>query len=120
MNVQLNNELAMMCKSIRTDLETLYNAAYTDSERDALEADGLACELYSYFEDVLDYEYIIGARHDFRGVKVWLTLGGPNIWLDTQTGYIEGRWGTANVAIPISDDICEEINCIFEDIYSCV
>ena len=115
-----NEELTRMCQDIREELNALYEADYTDEEREEKEESGEAYDLYSYFSDPLDYEYTISSRGDFLGVKVWLTLGGPNIWIDTRTGYVEGRWGSDSACAWVASEICEEINSMFEELYNCM
>lgn len=48
--------------------------------------------LSDYFEDVLDVEIICNLRGDYRGARVALTLGGPNIYFNTRKGCVECYW----------------------------
>lgn len=115
----INNELQAMCERIRDEIKALYDADYTDEEREKLEEDGEPCDLYEYFNDVLDYEYTVNIRREFVGVKVWVTLGGPNIYIDARHGEIVGHWGTDEARAWLPSEICDEINSIFEDFYNC-
>jgi len=112
-------ELRKNLENIRAELEALYNAEYTDEEREEMENNGEACDLYSYFNDVLDYEYTISSRREYLGAKIWVTLGGPNIWIDTRAEQINGAWGNERETIYISKDIAAEIDSIFEELYNC-
>lgn len=114
------NELYTMCERIRDEIKALYEAEYTDEEREEMEERGEACGLYDYFEDVLDYEYTISSRRDFLGVKVWVALGGPNIYIDSRYGEVVGHWGTDEARVYLPSEICDEINSIFDDIYNCM
>lgn len=116
----INNELMEMCQNIRDELNALYEADYTDAEREEREELGEACDLYDYFSDVLDYEYIISSTRELVGVRVWVALGGPNIYIDSRASEIVGHWGTDESRVWLPSEICDEINAIFEDIYSCV
>ena len=49
-------------------------------------------DVAEYFEDVLDVEIISDLRGEYRGAKIWLTLGGPNICLDTRESCVKGYW----------------------------
>ena len=49
--------------------------------------------LHRYFEDVLDVEFKVDLRGDYRGAKVALAVGGPTIYYDTTTGWITGYAG---------------------------
>lgn len=114
------DELHDMCQRVREELQALYDADYSDEEREEREESGEACDLYDYFNDVLDYEFAISSRRDMLGVKVWVTLGGPNIWIDTREGYIKGAWGTDRADVWLPSEIADEISTIFEDIYNCI
>ena len=45
-----------------------------------------------YCQDVLDVEYIIGSDGSFKGARLLVAFGGPNIWIDTRHGRVEGYW----------------------------
>lgn len=111
-------ELENMVTSIRDDLNRLYEADYTDEERDEMEERGEGYDLYSYFADALDIEYTISGNMDFLGARIAVTLGGPNIYINTRTGYVEGYWGTDKAEAWIPSEVCEEINAIFEEQYN--
>ena len=111
-------ELENMVNSIRDDLNRLYEADYTDEERGEMEENGEAYDLYSYFADALDIEYTISGNMDFLGARIAVTLGGPNIYINTRTGYVEGYWGTDKAEAWIPSEVCDEINTIFEDYYN--
>ena len=111
-------ELENMVNGIRDDLNRLHEADYTDEEREQMEENGEAYGLYSYFDDALDIEYTISGNMDFLGARIAVTLGGPNIYINTRTGYVEGYWGTDKAEAWIPSEVCDEINTIFEDLYN--
>lgn len=45
-----------------------------------------------YLSDVLDIEYIVGSDGEYRGARVLVAFGGPNIWINTKTNTVEGYW----------------------------
>lgn len=114
------NELQKYVDGIAADLRKLYEADPTDEEREAAEENGDACDLYSYFEDVLDIEYTISSRGDYLGARIAVALGGPNIYIDTREGYVKGYWGTDREEAWIPSEICEEIDSIMEEYYDMV
>ena len=114
------NELQKYVDGIAADLRKLYEADPTDEEREAAEENGDACDLYSYFEDVLDIEYTISSRGDYLGARIAVALGGPNIYIDTREGEVKGYWGTDRAERWIPSEICEEIDSIMEEYYSIV
>ena len=114
----ITNELQNHVNYIRDELNKLYAANYTDEEREQMESDGEAYDLYSYFADALDIEYTIDNNLNFLGARIAVTLGGPNIYVNTRTGYVEGYWGTDKAEAWISSEVCDEINNVFEDCYN--
>lgn len=112
-------ELKTMCENIRKELQSLYESDFTDEQREQRENDGEPCDLWDYFRDVLDVEYTISSRGDFLGASIWITLGGPNIWIDTRHNEIKGRWGSDAVNVWLPSEISDEINCIFQEYYNC-
>ena len=113
-------ELKRMCENIREELEQLYNNDWTDEERDQRQEDGEPCDLLDYFSDALDIEYTISSRGDYLGASIWVTIGGPSIWIDTRENEIKGRWGSDAVNIWLPSEISNEIDNIFEEYYNSI
>lgn len=61
--------------------------------------------IIDYLEGVLDIEYIVGASGDYRGARVLVSFGGPNIWINTRTNTVEGRWWEDSVEASFEDSI---------------
>lgn len=114
------NELKSYVNSIAADLRKLYEADFTDEQREQMEQDGEAFDLWSYFADALDIEYTISSRGEFLGARIAVTLGGPNVYVDSRRGEVEGYWGSDHESAWIPTEICDEINAIFEDCYSSI
>lgn len=117
MTTNTANELLTMTKSVSDDLKRLYDACPTNEELEEAQENGEAVDLYGYFSDVLDINYILDAQRKLRGVRVAVTLGGPNIWIDTVRGIIEGFWGKDHAESWIPSEVCESINDIFSDLF---
>ena len=81
--------------------------------------DGEEVGMYDYLGEVLDFEITIDSRMNYTSCKVWLTLGGPNVWIDTSTQEIKLAWGTEREDIWLPGEICSEIDEYFEEIYNC-
>lgn len=47
---------------------------------------------FDYLQDALDIEYIVNSKGEFLGARVLVAFGGPNIWVNTRTGTVEGHW----------------------------
>lgn len=109
---KVDNELKAYCENIRKELNAIYEGT-TQEQND----DGEQMTLYDYFADALDYEYTIASTGDFLGVRVYVTLGGPNVWIDTRNGVIAGAWGTDREETWLPSEIADEINDIFREYY---
>ena len=100
------------CKRIVEELEQHYNGELTTEEGEPL-------TLYDYFSDVLDFEYIINSDLSYKAVKVYVTLGGPTVWIDTYTKSVELRWANEQASYYLTSDIVDEIYAIWEEYYNC-
>ena len=73
--------------------------------------------LIEYFDDALDIEYRIGANKEYRSVRVAITLGGPNIFIDTKTDSVDLYWGTEHASYLIRSDVVYYIDSIFREYF---
>ena len=74
--------------------------------------------LYDYILDYSDdIEFIFDRGHNFLGAIVTIGSGGPNIYLDTRNGRIDGFWGIDKFNLPIDKELKNELNNILEDFY---
>lgn len=100
------------CKRIANELEAI-------TKGDATGEDGETVSLWDYFEDALDIEYTIGSDMKYRGVCVMVTCGGPNIYINTNSGAVELYWGGDSARCYLMPDLVDAINDVFEDQYNC-
>jgi hypothetical protein len=103
-------ELQYQVDYIAKELKEIYNGEQTNEE-------GEEITLYDYISDTLDIEYTLNSSRSLIGVRLWVTLGGPNIYIDARNGEVVGHWGSdcARAWIPL--EICEEINNYFDEIF---
>lgn len=70
---------------------------------------------YDYLENVLDINYLIDREKNYKGARLLVSWGGPNIWIDTFTKEVQGYWGGDQYIKGYFgdelglDDYCEEI-----------
>lgn len=110
-------DLKRMCESIVDELKEIYEADWTEEEMETMMGDGLPVNFWEYFENALDIEYIIGGDGRYRGVRIMVACGGPNIWVDTRRGEVYGAWGTDTYSAWVPNEICGEIDDAFEEMY---
>lgn len=58
-----------------------------------------------YSEDVLDVEYYVGSDGSYRGVRLLVTFGGPNIWIDTKLKEVQGFWWGDKATAELVDNL---------------
>lgn len=69
---------------------------------------------FNYLAGVLDIEYIVSGDGTYRGARVLVAFGGPNIWINTKDNTVEGYWWddkhieSYNDALGL-DDVLEEL-----------
>ena len=99
----------------------LYNEeVYTlpDGE-EVFEGDIEPASLFDYFNDYLDVDYVVDSNKDYRGARVMVTCGGPNIFIDSYSGEVQLYWWTERATAVIPADLCDEINEVFREFYYC-
>lgn len=106
----MTNELQNYIDNIFDELNAIYEGRATND-------DGEQATFYDYFEDPLDFEYTIASNGEYLGVRVYVTLGGPNVWVDTRRGEIAGAWGTDRADCWLPSEIASEIDDIFREYY---
>lgn len=104
------NELKRYVSNVATELKEIYNG-------DQMNEDGEEKTLCDYIEEVLDVEYTLSSTKELIGVRLWVTLGGPNIYIDTRAGEVVGHWGTNSARAWVPSEICEELTSYFDEIF---
>lgn len=75
--------------------------------------------MHDYFEDrIYDIGYTISDDFDYRGVRVMIACGGPNIYIDTNTCRVELYWGSSKAYAYIEYRTRDAIDAYFEDMYN--
>lgn len=106
------NENREYCKRIAQEIEE-YAAGRVQND------DGEEMSIYDYIGEALDYEYTIDSQRNYKAAKIYVTLGGPNVWIDTAERAVKLAWGTDREEYPLSWDVCDAIDSIMADIWEC-
>lgn len=88
------------------------NLAYTMAELNEAYNEGT---LYEYIIDALDIEYTKNLAGDLKGVRILAVFGGPNIYINTGTGKIEGYAPGEYDEVNLTPEVSEEIEDIILD-----
>lgn len=86
---------------------------YLSDLADRLEATTDEEELAEEIDSAVEVYYIRFCDDRLAGVRLLLTCGGPNVWLDTELGMLIGAWGTARQTCYISSGLCDRITEYF-------
>ena len=73
--------------------------------------------LRGYFDDYLDLSYIVNGSKDYEGVRVWVTIGGPSVYIDTDKGAVVLNWGGTHSEYYLSSNVVQAVDEIFEEYY---
>lgn len=49
-------------------------------------------DAFYYLQDVLDFNWVLNSDKTLKGARMLVAFGGPNIWIDTVKGTVEGSW----------------------------
>ena len=72
--------------------------------------------LYEYISDALEVEYTNNLRGELIGVKILVTFGGPNVYVNTRSAKVEGYANGEHLEINLDFDVLREIENIIIDI----
>ena len=71
----------------------------------------------SWMEDTYDIRYLVDSSKRYLGAEILVAGGGPTVWVNLYTGYVEGYWGGDKVEQPFSDNLGLDDYC--EEMYAC-
>ena len=83
------------------------------------EGDVYPVDILEWLGDVYDVEYTIGRDKEYRGVRLMIACGGPNIYINTNSGDVELYWWNESARYPMNRDAINMIDSIYEEIYNC-
>lgn len=98
-------------EGIREELEAIYNG-------EAKTEDGEEMSFWDYLADVLDITYIVNADKSYKAAILAVTLGGPNVYINTWEHEIQLYWGSDKETIWLPSEICEEIDAVMEEYFN--
>jgi len=60
---------------------------------DSVDYDSEDSSIMDWLEGVLDFQWIVSSdKETLIGARLLVAFGGPNIWVDTSRGIVEGYW----------------------------
>ena len=98
-------QLRRMCKNIAEEI-----SAGNPDGKDSKTAS-------AWMEDVYDIRYIVDREKRYLGAELMVAGGGPTIWVNLDTKYVEGYWGGHRVQWAFRDNLGLDEYC--EEMYGC-
>ena len=74
-------------------------------------------DAHKWMEDVYDIEWITYQDKSYKGARLMVAGGGPNIWVNLQTNIVQGYWWGDYCENGFVDNI--GLNDYLEEIYVC-
>jgi hypothetical protein len=74
------------CTECGADLHDRMNCPECEHENDE------TISGFDYVSNVLDVNWVLDSNHEFKGARLLVAFGGPNIWVDTSTNTVTGGW----------------------------
>ena len=71
-------------------------------------------DILEWLGDVYDVEYTIGSDKEYRGVRIMIACGGPDIYINTNSGDVELYWWGESARYPMSSNAINMIDSIYE------
>lgn len=106
----MKKECREYAKSIVEEVEAIYNGT-TELENN----DNEKMSLYDYVADALDYSAIVSSTKTVESVRLYVTLGGPTCYIDTELHAIVCAWGGEREEYPLDWDACDELESIIAE-----
>ena len=111
----MSNEIKNHVLSIINDLNNGYDGYGTENE------DGEYQDAFQYLDGVLDINWVLNSDRTFKGARLLVAFGGPNIWIDTVKGTVEGAWWGDSYTDSYNTDseFSNDLNEALETLYAC-
>ena len=95
---------------VAEEIEAIYNGT-TEEEND----DGEKMSLYDYVADALDFEIVLTSMKTVKSIRLYVTLGGPTCYVDTELHSVVCAWGVDRAEYALDWDACDELESIIAE-----
>ena len=106
----MEKECRKYAQRVVEEIEAIYNGT-TEEEND----DGEKMSLYDYAADALDFEVILTSMKTVKSVRLYVTLGGPTCYVDTELHAVVCAWGVDREEYALDWDACDELESIIAE-----
>lgn len=106
----MKNECREYAQHVAAEIEAIYNGT-TEEEND----DGEKMSLYDYVANALDFSAIVSSQKTIQSVRLYVTLGGPTCYVDTELHAVVCAWGGDREEYLLDWDACDELESIITE-----
>lgn len=106
----MEKECRKYAKRVAEEIEAIYNGT-TEEEND----DGERMSLYDYVADALDFSAIVSSQKTIQSIRLYVTLGGPTCYVDTELHAVVCAWGGDREEYALDWDVCDELENIIAE-----
>lgn len=105
----MEKECREYAKRVAEEIEAIYNGT-TEEEND-----GEKMSLYDYVADALDFEVVLTSMKTVKSIRLYVTLGGPTCYVDTELHAVVCAWGGDREEYALDLDVCDEFENIIAE-----
>ena len=106
----MEKECREYAQRVAAEIEAIYNGT-TEEEND----DGDKMSLYDYVADALDFSAIVSSQKTIQSVRLYVTLGGPTCYVDTELHAVVCAWGGDLAEYALDWNACDELENIIAE-----
>lgn len=103
------SDLRSLCEYIAEDVTKMVNDPETWMKENYVD-ERYCYHISAWMDEALDVELVIGFNGTYRGARIMVAYGGPNIYVNTRTGVVEGYWGDERASVEIPSEVCEALD----------
>lgn len=103
----MKKECREYAKRVVEEIEAIYNGT--------TEEDGEKMSLYDYVADALDFSAIVSSQKTIESIRLYVTLGGPTCYVDTELHAVVCVWGGDRAEYALDWDACDELESIIAE-----
>lgn len=96
------------CTYIAKNIELMVNNPEKWIEENDMDED--CYPISEWMSDALDIELMIGYDGEYRGCRIMVAYGGPNIYVNTRNRQVEGYWWNEHATAEIDSFACDAID----------
>lgn len=118
MSNDLQNYVDMIANGFK-DL-ALCDDPVTDEYGEYRTEDGDPTTICERVMDALDVRYTVNSRGEFLGGAIAVTIGGPNVWVDTEDREVVGYWGGKKATAPLHFEAVDQLYDVLSEMHACL